>query len=221
MEKIYIVKEQIDTRIIGRSYPQVSSADDPLLDKENMKRVREDKFTEVPVNGYHVRIQKSTKLTDYISSFLETHTPILSQRLLRLLQTFRLPSHQLVPVQVYRGKEQVEEAVYRIVNFSGNDIQNINFPQSTFDYFTGGATLDKSLLHFSNYEDYRNKVAKDDRVEMAIIQKVVMKPSLPHDLFFLGIFKASAFFVRQGLKEAMDQEKITGFRFDEVGYIAE
>jgi hypothetical protein len=221
MEKIYIVKDQIDGKIIGRSFPQVTSADDPLLDKENMKRAREDKFREVPANGYHVRIRKSTRLTDFISSFLETHTPILSQRLIDLLGTFRLPSHQLIPLTIYREKESLEEAIYSIVNFQGNDIMDINFPQSTFDYFTGGATLDRSLLNFSDYADYRQKVAKDDRVEMAIIQKVVMKPTLPHDLFFLGIFMGAAFFVRQGLKEAMEREKITGFRFEEVGYVAQ
>jgi hypothetical protein len=218
MEKIFFVKDQLEPKIIGRSFPQVTDSDDEQLQAENMKRVREDKFKNVPSDGYSVKMPKSAKMTDYISSFLETHTPIVSERLVRLLQKFHVPQYQLIPIRIYKAKELVAEPTYSIMSFLGNDIASIDFKRSSFDYFAGGANLDRSLLQFEDYEDYRNKVAKDDRVEMAIIQKTVMKPALKNDLFFLGIFCASAFFVRERLKDAMEHEQITGFRFEEAGY---
>jgi hypothetical protein len=218
MEKIFNAEDELEFKIIGRSFPQVVGSDTRELISENMKYVEEEKFNTIPKNGYSVKISKSVKLTDSISSFMTNYSPIVSEKLVDLLGKFRVPRFLLIPIRMYRVKELVTEKKYYVMHFYGNDIPSIDFGKSTFDYLCGGAFLDKSLLKFDSHEDYMRKL-NNDEVKMAIIQKVVMKPTLKHDLFFLDIYKGSARFVTQTLKEGMEKENISGFHFEEVGYV--
>lgn len=218
MVKIFDAEEELQGKIIGRSYPQVIGSDSELLFEENGKRIEDEKFKTIPKDMFSVKISKSVKLTDTLSSFMTAHSPIVSEKLVELLKKFTLPDFQLIPLHIYRLKELVTEKRYFIMHFTGDNIQSVDFTKSSFDYLTGGAFLDKSLLKFDNYEDYMKKL-NNNEVKMAIIKKVIMKPTLKNDLFFLDILRGSGRFITQPLKEAMEANKITGFRFVEVGYI--
>lgn len=218
MIKIFNANDALESKIVGRSFPQVIDSDSMALFEENEKRIHDEKFKTFPKDNFSVKIAKSVKLTDTLSSFMTAHSPIVSEKLAELLKEFIVPTYKLIPIKIYRVKELVTEKKYFIMHFYGNNIQSIDFSKSSFEYLCGGAFLDKSLLKFDSYEDYMSKLNKNE-VQMAIIQNVIMKPTLKNDLFFLDIFDASARFITHPLKEAMEKHNITGFRFEEVGYI--
>lgn len=217
MTLIFNAGSELELKIIG-NFPQVIDSDTEQLFEENGKMIEEDKFQSVPESGFSVKIKKSIKLTDTLSSFMTPHSPIISERLVEFLQSFSIPSYKLIPLNVYRVKELVTEKKYFIMHFYGNDILNVDFQKSTFDYLTGGAFLDKSLLKFDSFDDYMKKL-NNNEVKFSIIKNAVMKPTLKNDLFFLGLLRGSATFITQPLKEAMEKEKITGFKFVEIGHV--
>lgn len=221
MKKIFGAKEELDAKIIGRSYPQAQSSDcEPLFD-ENGKDTEEDKFLSIPAEGYSVKITKSVKLTDFLSSFMDFHSPILSEGLINLLGKFKVPAFRTIPVKIYRGKELVTEKKYFITHFIGTEVRHVDFEKSTFDYYTGGAgvVLDRSILQFSSYDDFLEKAKADKRIDMSKIKKIVMLPSLEKDLFFLDEVRVVRPLVTENFKDALLDEKITGFRFEEEGYV--
>jgi hypothetical protein len=218
-QKIYLASKALEGKIIGRRFPQVLGSDSQLLFEENNKRDENEKFKIIPIDGFSVKIAKSAKLSDTLSSFMAFHSPIVSEEFFEFLQDFLIPDFKLIPIKVYRNSELVIEKKYFILHFFGNDIENINFRQSTFDYFTGGKYFDRSLLQFDDYHHYLDKVKLDGRISLAIIQKVVMKKTLKHDLFFLDIFMGDTFFVSEELMEGIKKQKLTGFCFEEVGYV--
>jgi hypothetical protein len=221
MKKIFGVKDELDAKVIGKSFPQVQDSDcEPLFD-ENGKYTEEDKVLSNPAEGYSVKISKSVKLTDALSSFMTHHSPILSEKLITLLGKFRVPAFRTIPIKIYRAKELVTEKKYFITHFIGSEVQNVDFEKSTFDYYTGGAgvVLDRSILQFSSYDDFLEKAKADKRIDMSKIRKIVMLPSLEKDLFFLDEVRVVRPLVTESFKDALLDEKITGFSFQEEGYI--
>jgi len=179
MKKIFGAKDELDAKIIGRSFPQAQSSDcEPLFD-ENGKDT-EDRFLSNPAEEYSVKITKSVKLT-----------------------------------------ELVTEKKYFITHFIGSEVRNVDFEKSTFDYYTGGAgvVLDRSILQFRSYDDFLEKAKADKRIDMSKIKKIVMLPSLEKDLFFLDEVRMARPLVTENFKDALLDEKITGFRFLEAGYV--
>src|SRR5579863_1798435 len=184
MKKIFRAEHALDAKIIGKSFPQVVASDMEQLYTENRMYKEDEKFKSVPQDGYSVRISKSVKLTDFMSSFMAAHSPIVSEKLVDFLKIFIIPNFLLIPIRIYKAKELVTEKKYFIMHFFGNDIPNINFKKSTFDYLCGGNILDRSLLKLISHEDYMRKLNSDE-IKMIIIQEVVMNSTLKNDLFFL------------------------------------
>lgn len=219
MIKIFSIREEIEAKVIGRSYPQITDTPTPVLVDENRKRAPEVKFQNIPQGGYGAKIAKSCKLTDYLSSFMVKSTPIVSEQFVQLLGSFAVPQHRVIPINIFRIKELVTEKKYFILELFGNDIPNVNFKKSTYDFWMGGSVMDKSLLQYENYEDYMFKLEKDSFTHRVRITKLVMKTSLQHQLFYLSHLSAAYLFVTEPLREAMDEARITGFIIKEVGYI--
>jgi hypothetical protein len=222
MEKIFKLGDEYEkTKMIGRSFPQVRDSATEDIFTENGKRVEEEKFKVIPPGGYSIKITKGVKLTDVFSSFMVIHNPIISEKLASLLQEFSIPPFQLIPVNVYRLKELVTEKKYFIMHFLGNDLPHVNFKESTYYFYSGAAdtVLDTSILKFDDYADYLAKRDKDHRIYLSNIRQVVMKASLQHQWFFLDQLDYAHPFITQTLKERFDRENITGFRYNEVGYI--
>ena len=102
---IFDAGSELEFKIIG-NYPQVTGSDTKQLFEENGKRAEEEKFKSVPDSGFSVKIMKSIKLTDTLSSFMTPHSPIVSERLVEFLQSFTIPSYKLIPISVYRVKRR-------------------------------------------------------------------------------------------------------------------
>ncbi|HMH24520.1 MAG TPA: hypothetical protein VK563_22220 [Puia sp.] len=221
MRKIFIAKDDLDSKIIGRSFPQIVGSDCKPLFDENEKYNEEDKFLSIPADGYSVKISKSVKLTDSLSSFMTCHSSILSEKLIDLLMKFNTPEFKAIPIKIFRIKELVIEKRYYIAHFIGDEVLNVDFEKSTFDYYTGGAgiVLDRSILQFKDYGDFLKKGRTDRRIDMSKIKNVVMLPSLKNDLIFMNALRVVRMLVTENLRDAMLQEKITGFRFLETGYV--
>jgi hypothetical protein len=219
MIQLFSLKGDTEAKVIGRSYPQISDTPTKELVDENTKRVEEEKFQVIPPGGYGAKIGKSTKLTDMLSSFMVTGSPIVSEKFANFLRPFIVPRHRLIPINIFRVKELVTEKKYFIMQLFGNDIPNVNFRKSTFDFYMGGATLDKNLLQFENYEDYIHKYETVNHITKAIVKKLIMRTSLKNQLFYLKQLASSHLFVTEPVKEAMDKENITGFKIVEVGYV--
>jgi len=79
--------------------------------------------------------------------------------------------------------------------------------------------LDRSILRFSSYEDFVEKAKADCRIHLSAVRKIVMQPSLEKDLFFLDGLRFATPPVTETMKDALLDEKITGFSFEEEGYI--
>jgi|GEM_PF-4196707 hypothetical protein len=219
MIKLYFLDENIEAKVIGRSYPQISDTPTKQLVRENMKQVDAEKFQEIPAGGYGVKISKSVRLTDYLSSFMVTKTPIVSEQFIELLGSFIVPHHRVIPINIFRVKELVTEKKYFILQLFGNDIPNVSFKKSTYDFWMGGSIMDKSLLKYENYDDYMLKLEKDSFTHRMKVTNLVMKKSLQNQLFYLSHLSAAYLFVTEPLREAMDKARITGFIVKEVGYI--
>jgi hypothetical protein len=219
MIRLFSLTEDIDSKVIGRKFPQVTGPQTQVLVEENMKLVEEEKFQVIPPGGYGVKIGKSTKLTDTMSSFMVQETPIVSEKFVDFFKLFVVPRHRLVPINIFREKELVTEKKYFILQLFGNDIANVNFPKSTFDFYMGGAVMDRSLLRYENYDDYIQRYESDNYTTRAIVKKLVMRTSLKNQFFYLRQLAASHFFVTEPVREAMAKENITGFEIVEVGYV--
>ena len=96
---------EMEGKIIGRSYPQVVGSNSEPLFKENQKRIEAEKFKTLPKENFSIKIAKSAKLTDTLSSFMATHSPIVSEKLAELLPKFNIPPFKLMPLDVYRVKQ--------------------------------------------------------------------------------------------------------------------
>jgi hypothetical protein len=219
MIRLFSLEDDIEAKVIGRSYPQISDTPTEQLVRENMKQVEEEKFQDIPAGGYGVKISKSVRLTDYLSSFMVTNTSIVSEQFIQLLGSFTMPQHRVIPINIFRIKELVTEKKYFILQLFGNDIQNVNFKKSTYDFWMGGSIMDKSLLKYENYDDYMLKLEKDSFTHRMKVTNLVMKKSLQNQLFYLSHLSAAYLFVTEPLREAMDKARITGFIMKEVGYI--
>jgi hypothetical protein len=219
MMKVYSLEEETEAKVIGRTYPQITGTTTEELREEDKKRVEEDKFQVIPSGGYGVKIGKSTKLTDVMSSFMSQNSPIVSEKFVEFLKPFVVPRHRLVPINIFREKELVTEKKYFILQLFGNDIANVNFPKSTFDFYIGGAVMDRSLLRYQNYEDYIHRYETDTYTVRAIVKKLVMRSSLKNQLFYLKQLASSHLFVTEPVREAMGKAGITGWEISEVGEI--
>jgi hypothetical protein len=219
MIRLFSLEDDIEAKVIGRSYPQISDTTTKQLVRENMKQVEEEKLQKIPAGGYGVKISKSVRLTDYLSSFMVTNTPIVSEQFIQLLGSFTMPQHRVIPINIFRIKELVTEKKYFILQLFGNDIPNVSFKKSTYDFWMGGSIMDKSLLKYENYDDYMLKLEKDSFTHRVKVTNLVMKKSLQNQLFCLSHLSASYLFVTEPVREAMDEARITGFIMKEVGYI--
>jgi hypothetical protein len=222
MEKIFKLDEEVENmRIIGRRFPQVQDSDTPELFEENGKHDYNKAFEILPTRPYSVKISKGVKLTDVFSSFMVTHSPIVSEKLADLLKPLNLSPFRLIPINVIRVKELVIEKKYYIMHFMGNDLPNVNYKKSTYYYYSGAkdTILDTSILQFEDYEDYLKKREIDHRIYLSKVRKLVMKKSLVHPLFFIDHLNYAHPYIIESLKERFEEEGITGFRFEEVGYI--
>jgi hypothetical protein len=152
---------------------------------------------------------------------MDHHSPILSERLINLLVRFKMPEFRTIPVKIFRAKELVTEKEYFITHFTGSEVLNVDFEKSSFDYYTGGAgvVLDRSILQFRSYDNFLEKAKVDRRIDMSKIRKIVMLPSLEKDLFFLDELRVVRPLVTENFKDALLDEKITGFRFEEEGFV--
>jgi hypothetical protein len=222
MCKVFSADFETDVKIIGRSFPQIKDSDTEELFNENDKFNNNEKFLSTSDDCvYSVNASKGTILTDVLSSFMTVHSPLISEKMLSLLRKFTLPKHKVLPLTIFRNKMKLENEKYFIIHFIGNEIENVNFVKSKFEFYVGGKDreLDTSILHFNHFEDFLTKAETDSRINMAKVKFVVMKKSLEKDIFFLDRLNGSTTFISERLKEALVFNGISGLKFRQVGLV--
>jgi hypothetical protein len=211
-------------KIIGRRFPQVSDLSDGFnYDREASNSVfKANIWRELPpdlaipnyiLHGHAMR-------TDLISSGGQhSHLMLISKDLKKLFQDFKLPKMQTFETKVISRKDSYE---YLIWFMPENHYQFIDFSLSSFALVPmGGArpvALQKpeihSLTEFEKWvKEYPYSIRANSKRLKVVAEKLVLDTeNIPFDMFRI-IGPVSGYFLSERLKNAIQQEGLTGMEF--------
>ncbi len=214
--KYFILRNETDSRIIGK-YPQVEEL------KVDFQKARGDQFAEI--NNWdentelpdfdHFLLKKGAKLTDAInSSFVSIMSGmILSQKAYEIIVNYKLALVESRPAKVYfLGQSHRYCFVWYKAAFDLIDYKNSKFyTYSTTKQAFGNEVAVASAIEF---REKNLELLKSGKMEKLYPKIVSVNDN--YDFIHLGI--TGHLSCSENLKNHLETEGITGFRFKEVNY---
>lgn len=154
------------------------------------------------------------KLTDVLSQASISATGILcNQRMVTLLNKFKLQDHHLFPCRVYTSKRN---KYFWLQCISTKMIRYIDFPNSTFYRVDYGFGTDEQfkLRSYEQYQSKNKKLPLGSWIQAGTIQ---LSSRYKHDLDLFSIPEIDGrLYISQRLAEALIKKKISGIKIIEA-----
>lgn len=168
------------------------------------------KFPPFEINLEYVKMRKNAKLTDFITYHPDIPFAdyIVSERVVRILSTFKLPEYKLYPVIIDNQGELIDN--YKLLFIIPlEEIEVCDVVKSVF--FTSFFYDDKNALKFNSEREYLDYIKND----FLKTKKMVMKDNFDKNLDYFNI-RGSGLFASSDLKETFEIAGVTGIKFVEA-----
>ena len=199
--KYFRIKESIDIKEIGNTYPQIQDAeytcntfeDENFIENIGYKKI--DFIPKLPIGKLH----KKAKLTDFLSAAPDGYTRrlVISNKLKN-----RLPdtgNYQLFSTKIKLNKNnRIDYWLLNPINFYH---ENIDYNHTEFYLVESSFSKGEKLGHPYQLRMRKLKLNKNNGLDFIIINKI------------LG---GVTYFVSDNLKKKIEKEGITGLVFEEI-----
>lgn len=218
-KNIYILEESCATNETGAYYPQITKMQKGYkYEAENSVYYTKRYYDKIPPftpNFDYFVMNGKSKRSDFLSnSMMGKNGFIINQKVKDVLKDFLLPKHEFFPVSVFHKQEFIENYFFfQLVCDLSNivDYQNSIFQVEDI----GGRPLEE--IFFQNREEYFEKKeqlkiqAKVDNTHYFLwAKKNVLQQDVDYDLFRIGGTFDNNIYIKENLKNALIENKITG-----------
>ena len=152
-----------------------------------------------PINLEYVKMEEKAILNDFLTfrPYLMSGKFLVSDKVVRILSTFKLTEHRFYPVIIdYHGKMVTD---YKLFYIPPLDFSFIDYSKSLF--YTGSDLLkNKQLLQFENYDAYKNFTVKN----LTETEIIVLKREFDKTLDYFGVRLTAKPFISEYLKETFE-----------------
>lgn len=213
--KYYNLTSTSDLGIVGE-YPQVSTTKDSLLGspfstiKVNYGEIPE----EIPF--LELEFEKKAKTTDLLSTYSPYFGIIVSEKLKKLLQTFRLPPHKFYPVNVINKNEIIP---YYWFNFYDNASKYIDYKNSIIEIYHKFNFKTLSIMNIESEENLREINSHLGFERNIKLRKISFNKDFPdYDIFMNNVLGFGNNLISKNLLKTLQEDNITGLLFSEPNY---
>jgi hypothetical protein len=226
----YRINNSIDSKVVGRGYPQVNNAiypttyDSPNALHKLKYAEKIDNKTEIPKAVLH----KSGKITDLLNAGFFSGPILISKKLKEILAASNTMGVQFVSTSLY--VKEVEDTNFYIVYPHISDYTFLDVKESEFLYKDPFLKEIISTVTFNTVEEYLAAMKKNikDAIGLSfpttytplVTNKIAIEENCGIDFF--SITKCSGgigFFVSENLKNIIEEANCTGIVFTEVNEI--
>ena len=212
----YYLKWTSDRDIVGE-YPQMLAyTDDNIYDKlqNELRNFKKYSYQKMDIDRINIPILigEDSFLTDLLSSgFIPNESAILTKKTMGLINQFNTLDTQSINVKILHRNEIYDN--YKILHFTESLLPKINYDKSEFYN-----SIQKEPIIIKDYEDFiaiRNELIKNYEQPFSKNLFIEKKHVESLDYFTLG-FPSGEIIVSERLKEALEEAKITGIRFQKI-----
>ena len=203
------------------SYPQSEGMTDnyPYNREDSVWNINYD--TELVPNLDAIRLVQGAKLLDMLSSVVisEMIGKIVSENFKELLHNFRLPAHRFFEAKVINcRKREIREQQYYLFRVLEHQNQYIDFDKSEF-YVHRRGVGEVNTINIGTANDLE-KTPEEQGLGIGQYIKpkfITLFPEVDYDIFSFRRF--AGFFVSERLKTAVENQGLTGIKFEPADFI--
>ena len=224
----YKFRDACATKETGAYYPQITemikgydyNAHDSVHNfrkNDFLKKGNIPNFDTIKMNGL-------SKITDLISQcVISGNGFIVSKKLKEILEKYVLPKHWFFPIKILRRKELLEDFFWFEIFLEENQLQLVDYPNSTFYKVRNYSLIDKiEQMSIKSFEDYKTKdeiISDESKMLYSISsEQIVLKSPPKMDIFKIGVFDSN-FYISNSLMKEIIESKITGCRIEEATWL--
>lgn len=220
-DKYFELSHSANTKEIGRHFPQTD-----YINLEVAHSLVFHELPKVPVKFEQIKIHKTSKLTDCISTAaIAAHAFLLSKRALDIFQQFDLGNYNIYPATIFHNHAAHEYGVIHFVN----DLQpKLDFAKSKFYVadMLGSYQFDVDVKSEEDYEAKRLLIKEGEypntekwsylSLKWGVFQNGIITP----DIF--TIFSSSTTpYITTRLAQTIFDNELTGFKIERAYNIAD
>jgi hypothetical protein len=158
------------------------------------------------------------KRTDFLAAVTmpSKRSLLVSDKFIKLLANFNLPNHQIFEAWVEHRKKRY---AYKIIHFTDNYLNAIDFKMSTFYWVYGYNNAEKRLF-INNISDYEQSITNSDPPHRIFKANKLFFHSddiINVDIFALYDNLPALAFFSDRLKNAIESANLSGIAFEPVG----
>jgi len=218
MMKFFVLSDSIDYKEIGcfpqsQTFINVGSIHDDDLIMHNGLISKKIILPEL-------QLMNKANLSTIISSPVSNNDFLVSKNyFIEFIKNFKIGEIQYWNILVHHKKTIINDySLFYMFNKNQDDI--VNFKESNFlvgsgnDYFT---RKNYKLVNINNYDDYikMKEMLKDEGLIIISDELILNLTNLDLDMFRLNVH-TGGYFVSERLKDAIEQNRFTGMRFQEI-----
>lgn len=211
----------INNAIVGTAVPQARFFEG-AYDKEAPDSVYRLNYNQLPdftPKLQNIRVQANTKVTDFISFFLDGHCLLVSEKVKLILAQFNCSKHIFYPVTLIQ-RAQLHPNYYLLL-LESKALEQVNFKKTYFvkeNRHDWQPPLDQEPFRVANGEELleESRKALFANIELYPTTTVVNSGLLQLDLFDLTLL--GGFHISERLHQAFIKQGITGLEMKPVAY---
>ena len=207
----YTLDTATDTPETGPVFPQIKAMR-PGYDFNKPNSIHNLTFKGLPDFqpdlDYFILDQKA-KLTDLLSNMISPFGFLISEKMKKVFEQFKLPEHGFYPATVAAGNIKLDKYFWFLPNCNLSD--QVDYPKTTF--YSKDTFNNVEKLVINNLEDVFEIRSKIGYTKKIVSEKIYFKSGfkLDYDLIMIGGFDFNIY-LSEGLKSALINEKITGIK---------
>jgi len=208
---MYYSVEHTVSKETGNVFPQIS-----FINQEDAFEIVDYEFTDIP--RLKAQLEHKAKITDVLSqASIGGHGLLICEKLKTIFEKFNIMQHKYYPVEVQTKKGSLP--YYWLQVNDRSLLHKINYKKSVF-YWTE-TTFKQGIIELNSYADYvkKKKEHENDCLWGIDIEEIVLTKNFDRDLdvfCFSPLDGVRGFFISERLKNAIDENKITGIEIKEA-----
>jgi hypothetical protein len=220
-DKYFELSHLTDTKEIGRHYPQTD-----YINLEIAHSLVFDELLKEPVKFEQIKIHKTSKLTDCISTAaIAAHAFLLSKRTLDIFRQFDLGNYKTYPATVFHNDVAHE---YGVIHFVNDLHSKLDFAKSKFYVadMLGSYQFDVDVTDEKDYESIRQLIKQGEYPNtekwsyLSLKFGVFQNGIIPPDIFTIFSSSTNPYITTRFAQTIFDNE-LTGFKIERAYNIAD
>ncbi|MGV3695877.1 hypothetical protein [Flavobacterium sp.] len=211
MKPYYILKNNLDDKIVGKDYPQVD-----CLTMHQAHLINSWHLFD-PKPNLRFELKKRAILTDVLNKSAISSTGFLvNLKLKTVFESFNIMRHQYFRSLVVDKDNELE---YYWLHLSEPDLtKSLDYKKTVF--YKTEWTFREDPIELTSYEHYQDLKSKDKEASFGVgIDKIALSESFDEnlDLFTFLPFDNNVY-ISERLKVAIEESNLTGFKIEKATY---